>query len=68
LNVSDGIEAWIKDFQQSDAPQFKGKDKDKRRKMAVAAYMAAERKEGKKKKKGLRKVVDKVKSKFKKKK
>lgn len=45
LTVSQGIEAWIKDFQQSDAPQFKGKDKEKRRKMAVAAYMSAERKE-----------------------
>lgn len=50
LTVSQGIEAWIKDFQQSDAPQVKGKDKEKRRKMAVAAYMAAERKEKSKKK------------------
>ena len=45
LTVSQGIEAWIKDFQQSDAPQVKGKNKEMRRKMAVAAYKAAERKE-----------------------
>jgi len=41
--VSDGIEAWIKDFQKSDAPQFKGKDKEERRDMAVAAYLSAKR-------------------------
>jgi len=43
LKVSDGIEAWIKDFQKSDAPQFKGKDKEERRDMAVAAYLSAKR-------------------------
>ena len=32
----------IKDFQASDAPQFKGKSKEKRRQMAIAAKMAAE--------------------------
>lgn len=32
----------IKDFQQSDAPQFKGKSQEKRRQMAIAAKMAAE--------------------------
>lgn len=31
---------YVKDFQKSDAPQFKGKSKDKRRKMAVAAFLA----------------------------
>lgn len=31
---------YVKDFQKSDAPQFKGKSKEKRRKMAVAAYLA----------------------------
>jgi hypothetical protein len=41
LTVSDGVEVWIKDFQDSDAPQFKGKSKEKRREMAVAAYMSA---------------------------
>lgn len=40
LKVSDGMEAWIKDFQDSDAPQFKGKSKEKRREMAIAAFMA----------------------------
>lgn len=31
---------YIKDFQKSDAPQFKGKSKEKKRQMAIAAYMA----------------------------
>ena len=33
----------IKDFQKSDAPQFKGKSKEKRRIMAIAAKLQAER-------------------------
>jgi hypothetical protein len=33
----------IKDFYKSDAPQFKGRTKEKRRKMAVAAKLTAER-------------------------
>lgn len=33
----------IKDFQKSDAPQFKGKSKTKRREMAIAAKLQAER-------------------------
>ena len=33
----------IKDFQKSDAPQFKGKTKEERRKMALAAKLTAER-------------------------
>lgn len=32
----------VKDFQKSDAPQFKGKSKEKRREMAVAAKLQAE--------------------------
>ena len=32
----------IKDFQDSDAPQFKGKSKEKRRQMAIAAKLDAE--------------------------
>ena len=36
-----GIKAYIKDFQKSDAPQFKGKDDKERRNMAVAAYLDA---------------------------
>ena len=43
LKVSDGVGAWIKDFQQSNAPQFKGKDKEERRDMALAAYLSAKR-------------------------
>ena len=31
---------YIKDFQKSDAPQFKGKSKEKKRQMAIAAYMS----------------------------
>jgi hypothetical protein len=44
-----GIKAYIKDFQKSDAPQFKGKSKEKRRDQAVAAYLQAkdDMKEGK---------------------
>lgn len=45
LKVSDGIGAWIKDFQSSDAPQFKGKDQDELKKMAIAAFLEAKRKE-----------------------
>ena len=41
LKVSDGLGAWIKDFQDSDAPQFKNADKEKRRKMAIAAFADA---------------------------
>jgi hypothetical protein len=35
------MEKYIKDFQKSDAPQFKGKSKDKRAQMAVAAKLQA---------------------------
>jgi len=49
LKVSHGIGAWIKDFQKSDAPQFKGKSDKDRRDQAIAAYLSAKRdqKEGK---------------------
>ena len=43
LKVSDGMGAWVKDFQKSDAPQFKGKNDKERRDMAVAAYLSAKR-------------------------
>ena len=36
-----GIKAYIKDFQKSDAPQFKGHSKEKRRDQAIAAYLDA---------------------------
>ena len=45
LDKKDGIGAWIKDFQSSDAPQFKGHSKEKRRDQAIAAYLSA-KKEG----------------------
>ena len=35
--------AWIDDFAKSDAPQFKGKNKEERRDMAIAAYLTAKR-------------------------
>jgi len=35
------MEKYIKDFEESDAPQFKGKSKDKRVEMAVAAKLQA---------------------------
>jgi len=31
---------YIKDFEKSDAPQFKGKSKEKRKDMAIAAYLS----------------------------
>lgn len=43
LSVSDGMGAWIKDFQASDAPQFADADDDERRVMAIAAFLAAKR-------------------------
>jgi len=45
LKVSDGMGAWISDFQKSNAPQFKGKSEKERRDQAISAYMAA-KKEG----------------------
>jgi hypothetical protein len=42
LSVSDGVDAWISDFHKSDAPQFKGKSKEERTKMAIAAFKSAE--------------------------
>ena len=34
------VGAWIKDFMKSNAPQFKGKSKEERKNMALAAYRA----------------------------
>jgi len=45
LKASDDMGDWVKDFQKSDAPQFKGKSQKKRQQMAVAAKLAAERNE-----------------------
>ena len=43
LNKSDDISTWISDFVHSDAPQFKGKSKEKRIEMAKAAYYTAQK-------------------------
>jgi len=43
LDPSQGAGEYVKDFQKSDAPQFKGKSKKERQKMAVAAYLDAKR-------------------------
>lgn len=40
LGAKSKPETYIKDFQKSDAPQFKGKSDEKKRQMAIAAYMA----------------------------
>ena len=41
LKVSDGLGAWITDFQKSDAPQFDGKSDEDKKKMAIAAFVDA---------------------------
>ena len=41
LKPSMGAGAYVKDFRKSDAPQFKGKSKAKKNKMAVATYLSA---------------------------
>jgi hypothetical protein len=41
LKPSMGAGSYINDFKTSDAPQFKGKSKKKKNKMAVAAYLSA---------------------------
>lgn len=46
LKATDDMGDWIDDFQKSDAPQFKGKSKEKRRQMAIAAKYGAERDAG----------------------
>jgi len=43
LNPKDGIGSYIKDFKKSKAPQFKGKSDEKKRDMAIAAYLDAKR-------------------------
>lgn len=46
LKATDKMGDWVKDFQDSDAPQFKGKSQKKRQQMAVAAKLDAEREAG----------------------
>jgi hypothetical protein len=41
LKPSMGAGAYVDDFKDSDAPQFKGKSKKKKQEMAVAAYLSA---------------------------
>lgn len=41
LKSSDDMGDWVKDFQDSDAPQFKGKSQKKRQQMAIAAKLSA---------------------------
>ena len=45
LNPSMGAGEYVKDFRDSDAPQFKGKSDKKKQKMAIAAYLDAKRKQ-----------------------
>jgi hypothetical protein len=45
LKASDDMGDWVKDFQDSDAPQFKGKSQKKRQQMDIAAKLSAERNE-----------------------
>ena len=44
LTQSTSTGTVVKDFQKSDAPQFKGKSKEKKQQMAVAAYLDIQRK------------------------
>ena len=43
LSVSDGLGVWIRDFQDSKNPMFDGKSQEKRKQMAIAAYLNAKR-------------------------
>jgi hypothetical protein len=43
LSSSQDVGTWIHHFVHSDNPKFKGKSKEKRRKMALGAYYAAKR-------------------------
>jgi hypothetical protein len=43
LSVSDGVQAWIKDFVDSDNPKFEGKSKKERTQMALGAFYAAKK-------------------------
>jgi hypothetical protein len=46
LDPKAAASTWIDDFVKSDAPQFKGKTKDERIKMALAAYYSARKEAG----------------------
>jgi hypothetical protein len=53
LKPSMGAGKYVSDFEKSDAPQFKGKSKEKRRMMGIAAYLSA-------KKSGMKEEVEQV--------
>ena len=44
LDPSQGVKAYIDDFQKSDDPRFSGDSKEQRRKRAIAAYYSAKKK------------------------
>ena len=44
LTKGSSVEDHVEDFKDSDAPQFKGKSKDKKVQMAVAAYLSKKNK------------------------
>lgn len=44
LSPNDDVSDWVDDFQDSNAPQFRGKGAKKRAEMATAAWHAAQRK------------------------
>lgn len=46
LDPGDDAKVWIDDFIKSDAPQFKGKTKEQRINMALAAYYSARKEAG----------------------
>jgi hypothetical protein len=46
LDVESDVKDWIDDFLKSDAPQFKGKTKQEKIDMALAAYYSARREAG----------------------
>jgi hypothetical protein len=59
LKASDDMGDWVKDFQKSDAPQFKGKSQKKRQQMAIAAKLDAEREAGMRKEEAERNLKNK---------
>ena len=65
LEVSDGLDQWIKDFQASDAPPFADQSKEEIPNMAIAAYLAAKKraKETKESTKAYGKSMDDIKKK-----
>ena len=47
--TKNSIGDYVRDFKKSDAPQFKGASKSKRRQMAIAAYLGSKRRDGERK-------------------